>query len=394
MSDLSDIDRFLTTPKPDPINRPSRQHPSGWEPGVDTARGVVVSPPSDSSEPPDWAEILEEFRLDPARWQVDSDSVNVRTWDAAVGAGEVRRFFYFKADVRPRQSSDSVDVDGLMKVIARHRFKRPVEVDTDVALVVCLADWQTGGDDPVAFTESVLAMKNRVVERIKTVQPQRLVVVGMGDMIEGCDGHYAMQTFQTGASGLNGRRDQMKLARRLLVDLVQEWARHVPEMVVSAVPGNHGENRKNGKAFTTFEDNDDIAVFEQTAEIFGANPETYGHVRFVLPDEDMCLTLDVYGTVVGFIHGHQARRGATPQQKLLNWWMRKGYADHPVGDAHVLVSGHFHTLQVAQDGTRTWFQCPAMAQSRWWEESGGARTATGTLTFTIGGDGWDNLKLC
>ena len=170
MSDLSDIDRFLTTPKPDPINRPSRQHPSGWEPGVDTARGVVVSPPSDSSEPPDWAEILEEFRLDPARWQVNSDSVNVRTWDAAVGAGEVRRFFYFKADVRPRQSSDSVDVDELMKVIARHRFKRPVEVDTDVALVVCLADWQTGGDDPVAFTESVLAMKNRVVERIKTVQ--------------------------------------------------------------------------------------------------------------------------------------------------------------------------------------------------------------------------------
>jgi len=37
-------------------------------------------------------------------------------------------------------------------------------------------------------------------------------------------------------------------------------------MVVGAVPGNHGESRRGSKAFTTFEDNDDLAVFEQVAE--------------------------------------------------------------------------------------------------------------------------------
>ena len=389
---IDDVKQFLHTPTPDVVNGKPRKHPSGWEPGVDTADGTVTVV-SDSEQPPnEWSRILEEFALDPGKWEVASDTVNVRTWDVAVGDGDTRRFFYFRANVRPRTGADT-DVAQLIKTVSRHRFSKPEPRPEADALVVCLSDWQTGGSKPDRFVTHMLETKNRVAQHLKDVAPSRLYVVGMGDMVEACDGHYAMQTFQTGASGLNGRRDQVKLARRLLVSLLQEWARHVPEIVVGCVPGNHGENRRDGKAFTTFEDNDDVAVFEQVADVFAANPDVYGHVRFVIPDGDMTLTLDVAGTVVSFAHGHQARRGAGPQGKLLNWWKDKAHTRHPVGDADILVSGHYHHLQVMQDGARTWFQCPAVADSRWWEESGGAPTAWGTLTFTVGAAGWDNLKL-
>jgi predicted phosphodiesterase len=244
------------------------------------------------------------------------------------------------------------------------------------------------------LVDRVLRTGDLLTARLKTEKPDRLYVVGMGDMIEGCDGHYPMQTFQTGASGLNGRRDQVKLVRRLLVKLLTGWARHVPSMVVGAVPGNHGEGRKDGKAYTTFDDNDDIAVFEQTSEILAGNPESYQHVRFVVPDGDLALTLDVAGTAVGFVHGHQARRGSTPSVKLTGWWKDKAHAQHPIGDATILVSGHYHHLAVLQEGPKTWLQCPALdGGSRWWEESGGGRAPVGTLSFKVGPDGWSGLEV-
>ena len=59
-----------------------------------------------------------------------------------------------------------------------------------------------------------------------------------------------------------------------------------------SVPGNHGENRKNGKAFTTFGDNFDVAIFDEVAEIFQENP-AYKHVKFVIPENDLWLTVEV-----------------------------------------------------------------------------------------------------
>lgn len=392
---MTDLDRYLRVATPDPVQRPSKDHPTGWEPGVDTARGVIVTTPTTDADPPDdWADILAEFRLDPAKWQVDSDSVNVRTWDAAIGDGKVRRFFYFKADVRPRQTADHADIQALTRQISRHRYRRSTSdaTETQTALVVCLSDWQAG-PDPHGLVDHVLRLKNQLVDRLKTERPDVLYVVGMGDMVEGCDGHYDMQTFATGAGGLNGRRDQIKLVRRLLIDLLTEWARHIDRIVVGSVPGNHGESRRAGKAFTTFEDNDDLAVFEQAAEILSANPDAYRHVRFVLPDGDMSLTLDVAGTVVGFIHGHQATKGATPRQRLDNWWKGKQSAKHRIGDADVLVAGHLHHLVVVEDGPRTIMQCPALALSRWFTERGGSETKMGTLTFTTSPDGWDGLRV-
>jgi hypothetical protein len=371
---------------------PRRSHPKGWEPGVDTAKGTLTVQAGDTP-PTDWSAIIRELGLDPEAWTVDeSQPVQVRTWDS----GDKRNFYYRATVVPASTASGSVDVDTLIREVKRRKRKPPQDVDVERALVVCLADWQVGKSDHggvEALVQRLLAVKDAVPARVRALAKQgkpvsHLYVIGMGDMVEGCDGHYEMQTFSVELD----RRQQVKLVRRMLVTMLTEWGRLPVQMVVGCVPGNHGSFRKNGKDFTTFEDNDDLAVFEQAAEVLDA--AGFGDVHFVIPDGDMTITLDICGTVCSFAHGHQFGGSGLPLNKAKGWWKGKMSAMHPVGDARVLTFGHYHHLQVLQDGPRTIFGCPSNdGGSRWFEERGGPTTACGTLTFVTERGGWSDLAI-
>ena len=377
----------------DEARRPRPKHPSGWEPGIDTAAGTITVEGGETP-PKDWSHILWNLGLDPADWQVDEDApVQVRSWDS----GE-RRQFYYRATVIPASSASSPDVDALIKQIKRRRPIPPKDILEERALVVLLSDWQAGKADAgghEALIARLLEVRKAVPERVRQLARQGrpvsdIYVIGLGDMVEGCGDHYAQQTYSVELD----RRQQLKLVRRMLVAMLAEWSRLPAKVVVGCVPGNHGENRRAGKSYTTFEDNADLEVFEQAAEILAANPDAYGHVRFTIPDGDLTLTLDVVGTVVGFAHGHQFNGSGIPLAKARSWWQSKMGARHPIGDAEVLCYGHFHHLQLLQDGPRTIMGAPSNdGGSRWYEEQGGNKTACGTLTFVCEGGGWGDLAI-
>ena len=384
--------------------RPRQQHPTGWEPKllVEGERAELVSRPVPGSDPaPGWEDELRSRGGDPTRWR-PSGPVRFSSWDAQVKGGDVVQMHAYRWNLVPASSPIVEDVEELVARVRKHRKRPPkVKVDQPRALVCCLADWQAGkseGGGHEALIERVEELKVALPERVRQLKAagrpiDRLFVVTMGDLVEGCGGsqHYPMQDFSVELD----RRQQVKLVRRLLLDLLTDWAGLAPQIVVGAVPGNHGELRVGKRAVTTFEDNDDVAVVEMVSEILQANDHSYGHVRFAIPDGDMTITLEVVpGQVVGFAHGHQARKGATPMQKLELWWAGKQRARHPIGDADVLVSAHYHHLQLVQDGPRTWMQCPALdGGSRWFEEAGGSSTRCGTLTFTVDAEGWADLAV-
>jgi len=390
---MSQTDPFLEVQQDlDEARRPRPKHPTGWEPGVDTAAGTLVVEGGETP-PKDWAHILWNLGLNPADWQVDETApVQVRSWDS----GE-KRHFYYRATVRPT-SVHQPDLDELIRDIRRRKPKPPNPVADQRALIVCLSDWQAGKTDHggvEALVERLLDLHRRLPERVRELAKQgrpvsHLYVIGLGDMVEGCDGHYAQQTYSVQLDA----RQQRKLVRRMLVKMLADWSRLAPHVVVGAVPGNHGENRRNGKSFTTFEDNGDLEVFEQAGEILAANPEAYAHVRFVIPDGDMTLTLDACGTVVSFAHGHQFGGTGLPVSKARSWWQGKMDAMHRAGDATILTFGHYHHLQVLQNGPRTILGAPSLdGGSRWYEEQGGPTTACGTLTFVCEGGGWRDLAI-
>ena len=382
---------------------PRRSHPKGWEPGVDTAKGTLTVQAGDTP-PSDWSVIIRELGLDPEAWTVDeSQPVQVRSWDS----GD-RRCWYYRATVRPASGhNDTPDIDALIREVKKRKpGKPPADPLEERALVVALADWQAGkGDGNGTGVEQLLerlwSLRDAVPARIRELKKagihvSTITVLSMGDLAESCDGHYAAQTFQVELD----YRQQARLVRRMLVEMITEWVKLAPNMQVACVPANHGERRKNGKMFTNWGDNTDVEAFEVVREALAHNPDTFGHIRWAIPDQEQYLTLDVCGTVIGIVHGHQFRSGSGPQGKAMNWWKNMAMNRAAVGDADVLISGHFHHLQVMGEGVadspkgRTWMQCPALdCGSEWWEHMGGAPTQQGTLTFTAAANGWDNLKV-
>jgi len=296
---------------------------------------------------------------------------------------------YYRANVR-KKIADAPDFEELYKEI--RKVKRPVRKlpSGEDTFIVNLADWQLGkadGDGTKGTIQRVLSLKEALVARVQELRKigrplDTLVLAGLGDMGENCDGHYAQQTFTV---ELN-YRDQRKYVRRLVLDIIKALAPMFNRVIILAVPGNHGEVRKGGKSFTTFDDNVDVAVFEDLYDILQMNPDAYGHVTFVLPtDSRLEIVLDLSGKIVAFAHGHQfTRGGATIQQKMLNWWKGQMQGKQPAGDADILISGHFHHFQVVQEGSRIWFQCPALEWgSEWFRNTSGLHAEAGTLTMRI-----------
>lgn len=392
--------------------RISRSAPKGWEPGVEWSgtEGTITTKPL-TSPPTDWSELLEVWGLDPEIYEVDPDiNPQFRAWDANMGrdpeTGDVtvQRFYYYRATIRLRQDLWTVqDVELLKAEIGQDPPFKLDQTPHDKAFVVCLADWQIGKGREGDLDGGVEATVRRIMKMIDLVEDRILklretgqnlgvlYVVGMGDIIEACFGNYPKQQFTVEMN----RRDQVKVARRLVRDALKRWSRLFDRVVVGAVGGNHGENRiARGEAFTDDADNDDVALFESVAEIFAENPKTYGHISFVIPEDKLYIVLDICGTRVGFAHGHKARKGATPEQKQRNWWADMSFNESQLADAQALITGHYHHYSYVDLGPKIILSCPAMdGGSKWFEDSGGGKSKTGTLTFVCGPDGVEDEKI-
>lgn len=366
--------------------------------------GHVVTEPLESQ--PDaalWAEIIADWGLDPDTLEIVDGSIELIGWDSPIkGTDQRQRLKRYKARLRRKShAADTVDMKVLTKAACRKKhIKRAATDVSNRALVVCLSDWQVGkgegGGTPVTverITAAFDGVERRLSELSRLKRPVGTVyLVGMGDLVEQCAGHYPSQQFTT---DLN-RREQMRVVRRLVLNIVDRLVDRGVRVVLTGVAGNHGENRNgDGKAYTTPDDNDDLAVLEQVGEILSANAERYGDVSVFLPS-DLSMTLDVAGVPVGFTHGHVANGGTHPAMKIEKWWTGQVMGMQPVADARILVTGHYHHLLVVESTGRTHLQCPAMdGGSGWWTTSTGQSSPSGMLTFVAGADcgarGWTDL---
>ena len=394
------LTEYLRTQEAESVRRAvEASHPKGWEPGVawDGTRGELTTQPLPAA-PTDWSDLLSIWGLDPAVHRV-VEPVQFRAWDGTVrkadGTSEVTRLYYYKASITTVVPGvPHTDYDELRAVIDRHKAK-PVRRTKarDRSLVVCMSDYQLGKGEnggTVGTVERIMCALDEITDKVRADKWDAVYLLGLGDLVEGCTGHYPMQEFQTDLDA----REQVRVARRLIVEHVARLAPITPRLVVAAVPGNHGENRKDGKAFTTFTDNHDLAVFEQAAEICDGRPGL-NRVSFHLAKE-LTLTVDVSGVIVGLMHGHAGR--AHSADKLWKWWGAQAIGGRPIGDAQLLVSGHYHHLKIDEAGGRTWFQCPAMdGGSQWWVEATGQHSHAGVLTFGAGVGygprGWGDLDV-
>lgn len=392
------------------------KHPTGYEPGLDTAKNEITGRwdhPLEESEYEDaFTELLKEWGFDPNLFAIEDDRVEIRTWDAHYGVDqEPKRFWYYKARVVRKRPKANIE-----ELVKRIRSRKAIEKKPaagERAFVVVNTDWQLGKRDGEGTAFTIQAVKNsipRIKARYKALMKEHdidtLVMANLGDLVEGCVGFYPMQTFEVELS----RREQVRLGRELITEQILAWADDFQRVIVITVAGNHGEFRNNaGQAFTNLGDNDDIAMVEQVADAFklasDAGSDRYDHIRFMIPDNQLSVTLDIHGTIVGITHGHVAGRRPTvgknlAHTKVWDWWYGQSMGRQPIADADLLLSGHFHYLSLIHQGKRTALQAPPLDNaSEWYVDSQGLKSHAATLTLVVGGGvdegeaGWSDLHV-
>jgi predicted phosphodiesterase len=380
------------------------QAPAGWNPGVvwENGKGQIITP--GLTEAPDeeqWGALLEARGMDSKKYEIVNDNVSWCSWDGwrrdAPGAAAYSATQYsYKAQIRLKGLATN-DIEALYKEI-RARKKPGKMTAGPVTLIVALADFQIGnGDQTMAAQLTALAnIGPLVVQRTKQLRKMgveigRVVIAGLGDLVESCDNFYPGQTFTV----LADRRTQIRIARRTIRDIIKDISPHVAEVLVTAVGGNHGENRRNGKAYTGPADNDDVAVVEQVADMFSFNPDAFSHVGFRLPDDRLAINFNVSHTMVGFTHGHLCR-GKDATAAVWNWWrdqtMGKWYPG--IAQSDILVAGHFHHHCVKVQDGRALLIAPSLLRfSDYWGDVTGDQTQPGTMTFTVENGRYNNLEV-
>jgi predicted phosphodiesterase len=372
-----------------------RQRQAEWTPGVTWMgdEGTITTPPVEGETHPDWSGVLRMWGLDPEHFAV-VEPVLFNVWGDTLGILNRQ----WKGKVVRKGRLETADIESLIAEIKKHKPRERKEIEGGASLVVCASDWQVGKRDGDGlkglvgrWLQAIDDVEFRLKELKKLGRPiDSITVLCLGDLVEGCDGHYDIQTFTVEVD----RRDQVKIARRLLRDALIRWSKVVPSITVAAIGGNHGENRKNGKAFTTLGDNDDVALVESVAEIFQANPEAYGHIKFAIPTDELSLTLEVHGKIIGITHGHLARSGAGTEAKLRRWIADQTLGRQRIGDCDILVTGHYHSFKLADWGGVKWIQAPALdGGSVWWRQSTGEIADVGVLTFLVSSQGVSDIQL-
>ena len=380
----------------------------GYDPGYKLKgnEGEITSKPQTDGNITDFSHVLKELELDPKLYDV-VEPVEVRSWDSMVDGGT--RLFYYKAKIvskKPRNPNDP-DYDKLVAQVKKVKKPKLPKVDKNDSVIIAWSDWQLGkpdGDGTTAIVERLNQMipdfKDYVLKLRKGGKKlKNLHIISLGDIIENCSGHYDTQTFGV---QLN-LRDQVKVARRIMVKAITEWAPLFDNVVISAIHGNHGENRNNGKTYTDFADNHDVAIVEQVQEILSQNQKAFKHVKFQIPESELSATVEVSGKIVGMVHGHQFRSGVSVKtgryafDKGIKWFAGQCMGREPIGDADLILSGHFHHYFCISNRGRWFMQAPSVdGGSEWFKDISGDWSPPAQVAFTVSSEDkmyfWDNLK--
>lgn len=363
-----DIEGALdATQRPD-ARRSRASHPKGYEPGVTFSvetglpSEAVVSSDRQLFESADHRRLIEEqtkltipahldVRLERLTLENNGDSVATRWWYK----------YKFVPRTGPTTEAEQVDHRAFLRSLRRNRQPVTPKHTGEGTFMLSWNDWQAGkqegGGTPALlarFNTQIDATKARVAELRKIGRPLgRLVIIGGGDLVEGCT-IFPHQMMHVDAD----RRRQVNVVTDMILYGLDELAPLFSEVVCLVVGGNHGENRVDGNRVNRT-DNDDCLVFENAARATARDPRLQ-HVSYLIAQGEPAKTLDVHGWVYATTHGQAFGKGAgKPEAKAHTWYKGQAGGHLPPGDAHVLVSHHYHHLAVRDWGACLWVQTPA-----------------------------------
>lgn len=297
--------------------------------------------------------------------------------------------YSFSVERRTDAMVEEIDAVKLLQSLAPNSFTK-VKLNAkleDSTFVLDWADWQFGkkeGGGTEALIERLDMSFKLAVQRVEELRSigrklNELVIIGGGDMIEGCV-IYPQQSFGIDAN----RREQVRGTVAGILHGLATLAPHFEKVRVMVVPGNHGEHRITGNR-TEIGDNDDLLVFEM-AQVACENDPRFKHVSFEIAEKEMSMTTNIQGWVYGATHGDVYGRGSGTgvRNKVFGWFKTMAANRHPVGMADVLVTHHFHHDAQEDWGNTLWVQCPTLdGGSHYFKEFSGHDTKPGMASWVV-----------
>jgi hypothetical protein len=249
------------------------------------------------------------------------------------------------------------------------------------------ADWQyakteMGGTQ--GLIERLNDSFNLAIQRVQELRMigrnlEELVIIGGGDMVEGCV-IYPNQSYEIDGN----RREQIRGVATMILEGITRLAPYFDTVRVLVVPGNHGEHRIAGNR-TTIGDNDDLLVFEIAEMACNAHPELQ-HVKFEIAEKEISMTTKILGWTYGATHGDvYGKTGGTGiRNKVFNWFKTMAANRHAIGSSDVLVTHHFHHDAMEDWGMTIWVQNPTMdGGSHYFKEATGHDTKPGMNSWVV-----------
>lgn len=277
-----------------------------------------------------------------------------------------------------RTNTERLDLPTLYSVARKQAAaKKQKKTTTDKALVVLWSDLQVGKTDSRGGVQQQLErihqVRENIVTLVKTNKPSKVVVADVGDIIENVINTAWAQQIATNDLSV---QDQVDVALAATWDLIKSVLVHTDEVTYLSVASNHCQTRVAGQKIGNSHADWGVFIARTIARLA---VEANLPVTVVIPNEyDESLTLDVFGDGfhrLGLAHGHQAKS----PDRMATWFANQTFGHQPLAGATILVTGHFHHLQVREMGntdrgsSRYWVQAKTLDNgSSWFRLTGGA----------------------
>jgi len=347
--------------------------PKDFRPGLEFDGNEGTATTEGLPEAPNFDEFLEQRGYSPDEYEIVG-TPRTSQWQRWDGEWLTAYRFHFRRKVT------DLDLPTLYNLAKRTKTpKKHPKKATERVFVICPADYQIGkGGSRGGHTESIQrihASYELIEERLKAGKFDHIVIMDMGDVIEGVSNKADMEQVATNTLS---PMQQTDLAASLLWDLVKLATKHAP-VTYGTVASNHCQYRvQKQRVGKPGEDDWGVVILQQLRRL--ATELKLPVERWLIPQpHDEGFAFDVFGDgshILGAIHGHQVGR----PDSIPGFWQKAVFNSSYLAAVTTLITGHFHHHRCEQiSGSE--------GQERWWVQASTSDNGSDWYTRNNGAGG-------
>lgn len=329
--------------------------------------------------------LIEEAGFDPESWMLKPGTgIRKSDWDALRRDGG-------ETIVQPMQSvrmelvqrTTPVNVDELVRLVGKQVPAPAISTSTTGTFVCMWSDSQCGkAESPL--DQVIPNFKGMVLQSVNEFKRSGLPDVHIPMLGDACEGIVSQGGKNMWRTTLT-ITEQVRVLRRLYLWIIDQFVDAGAHRITAVtVASNHGQAQRQ-PVETRADDDWGIDALVAVDDAIKLNPERYGHVEIYVPgDDEANVVLEIAGVVIAHTHGHHFYKGGNAKKSAFDWWRGNTFSGTDIGQATLLLSGHGHHMEIAEESGKTWIMAPAVeSESNWWRLRTGQTGDPGMITFEI-----------